>query len=368
MTYSTELETVPGRQSEPLTGVVVESPEAALSPLAQAAVDAGTSASTQRAYAHDWGRFEEWCAVNGRTPLPASETTLIEHVTYLAKVIIPNFDPEVKLTGNEVRGLSPRSIKRAMAAIASQHAENGLPMPSRKKALAVIKGYEEELSLAKDPRAKKQRAQAVTREGLRTIHDSTDPTQPSALRDRALVLLGFVLRARISELVAIDIGDIENTDRGLLVSVYRRKIRKHTEKAIPREYAPEMIDAVLAWIAALAAAGRTAGPLFPRIHKDGQIGYQTATKGRIPSGDPTGRLSTDGARRVIRRAFLRAGIPGDFTGHSLCRGFATEARFAGFDKIDITRGGDWHPESAAVDGYIEDADRWIYNVLKGIGF
>ena len=368
MTYTRALEVSSGDPSGAITGVVVDSPETALSPRARAAVEKGTSASTKRAYRHDWERFAEWCDVNNRTPLPATTATLTEHVTYLIEDIIPNYDPQKKLTGHEVRGLSPQSIRRAIAAIVAKHKEHGLTPPAREDALSAIRGYEEDLALSKDPRAKPRRAQAVTVEGLRTLSEQTDSTQVAQLRDRALVLLGFVTAARVSELILIDIGDVTFTDRGLAVSMYRRKVRKHADKVVPRADAPEMIDAVKAWVDALAAERRTTGPLFLRINQHGHIGYRTSSKGGIPAGSPDGRISADGARKVIRRAFLRAGVCGNWTGHSMRRGFATEARFAGHDKTTITRGGDWHPNSAAVDGYMDDADQWIYNALKGVGF
>lgn len=364
MSHTSALELASGDHSRTLVGRIVESPETALSPRAQAAVDKGISAATKRAYKHDWGRFAGWCDINNRTPLPATRETLIEFVTYLLEDVIPNYDPQKKLTGNEPRGLSSQSIKRAIAAVLAKHKEHGLKPPATDGALSAIRGRDEELALNKDPRAKPRRAQAVTAEGLRTLSEKTDTAQVAQLRDRALVLLGFVTAARISELVLVNIEDVAFVDRGMVVSMYRRKLRKHADKAIPRAYAPGMIDAVMAWVQALAATGRTAGPLFPRITKHGRIGHEAAAKG----GDPTGRITTDGARWIIRRAFLRAGVAGNWTGHSMRRGFATEARFAGHTKTTITRGGDWHSESASVDGYMDDADQWIYNALEGVGF
>ena len=251
MSYMSDLEVVSGGAEiasrdphQTLEGVVVDSPDTALSPLAQAAVKAGTSASTQRAYDLDWGRYTEWCELNGRTPLPASKETLTEYVTYLCLAIVPGMGKKEWLTKDGRRGLSPASVERAVAAISNMHEEHGLDMPPRKDIQKILKGYKEKLAKNRDPRAKQHSAQAVTRKGLLAIHDSADASRPAVLRDRAMVLLGFVVRARISELVSVDIGDVVNTDRGLLVSIYRQKIREHTEKAIPRDYVPEMIDAI----------------------------------------------------------------------------------------------------------------------------
>jgi site-specific recombinase XerD len=51
----------------------------------------------------------------------------------------------------------------------------------------------------------------------------TAPDRLSGLRDRALLLLGFAGVFRRSELVALDVADIEETQTGLLVAIRRGK-------------------------------------------------------------------------------------------------------------------------------------------------
>ncbi|MEU6370371.1 hypothetical protein ABZ876_32795 [Streptomyces sp. NPDC046931] len=59
--------------------------------------------------------------------------------------------------------------------------------------------------------------------------------------------------------------------RGLLVSVYRRKLKRHDEVAVPYGSRPATCP-VRALVAALAAASRTSGPLFVRIYRHGRQG------------------------------------------------------------------------------------------------
>ncbi|MEU2388959.1 tyrosine-type recombinase/integrase [Streptomyces sp. NPDC012461] len=83
-------------------------------------------------------------------------------------------------------------------------------------------------------------------------------------RDAALLLLGYACAARVSELAALDRDDAVETEDGLLVSVYRRKLKRHDEVAVSCGSHPATcpVRAVRALLAALDAEGRTAGMLF----------------------------------------------------------------------------------------------------------
>jgi integrase len=48
-------------------------------------------------------------------------------------------------------------------------------------------------------------------------------TGPKGLRDRALALLGFAGALRRSELVALDVSDLQETEAGLIVTIRRSK-------------------------------------------------------------------------------------------------------------------------------------------------
>jgi site-specific recombinase XerD len=52
---------------------------------------------------------------------------------------------------------------------------------------------------------------------------ATAPDRLSGLRDRALLLLGFAGAFRRSELVALDVADVAETQTGLLVTIRRSK-------------------------------------------------------------------------------------------------------------------------------------------------
>lgn len=349
-----------------LSGVVVASAGPGLSALAVAAAAKGVAASTKRAYEKDWRQFRAWCGQTGREPLPATDETLAEYTAYLCYQVVPGGAYHERLAANGRRGLSLSSVNRALSAIAVEHRKAKLDPPSRdgdQGASAILRGYKVHLAKTQDSRATPHQAPAMTPETLRRVRD-TEGTRLKSLRDRALVLLGFALGARISELVLLNVENVQQPSEGLLVSVYRQKTRKHHKVKIPRAYVPGIVEGVRAWISALAEAGYTTGPLFPRIDRHGHLGSNGSGR---KDGNPDGRMTPEGAGRAIKAVMRQAGPKEQWTSHSLRRGMATQARRHGKDQITIANQGGWAKNSAAMLEYMEDAEGWDEsNALEGM--
>lgn len=329
----------------------------ALSDAAREAIMAGIPASTRRAYEADWSAFTAWCAEHGRVALPATAETITEYVTHLT----------VTPSARTGRPLAPSSIERALAAIRTMHQAADAPPPTTKAARKVLSGYRERLALAKDDSARTRKASPAVPDALRAMLATLDRSTLAGKRDAVLLLLGYATAARISELSALDITDVVETEDGLLVTIYRRKIKKHTEVAVPYGRVPATcpVRAVRALIEAMATEGRTSGPLLVRIDRHGRIAPPLTRHGR-PIGDPQGRMTTDAIADVIARAADSAGLTGQWSGHSLRRGFATAARRAGASLERIGRHGGWADGSRALLGYLEEGDRWTYNPVTGL--
>lgn len=330
----------------------------ALSGAAREALAAGTADSTRRAYASDWSEFTAWCAANGRTSLPAIPETVVEYVTVLTTTPRPR-------TG---RPYSPSSIERAVAAIRTAHSAANVTAPSTKGARIVLRGYRDRLARTKDPAAKPRRAQAAVPSALRAMLATLDRDTLIGRRDAALLLLGFATAARVSELVALDLMDLPETENGIEASVYRRKVKAYSDAAVPFGSNPATcpVRAVRALREAMAEADRTDGPAFVRIDRHGRIAPPMYRHGR-PVGDSTGRLTAQAAAQVVERAAEAAGLEGQWSGHSLRRGFATAARKAGHDLVQIGRHGGWADGSKALLGYFADTDKWTDNPVTGTG-
>ncbi|MFD4976786.1 hypothetical protein [Streptomyces sp. NPDC058424] len=162
-------------------------------------------------------------------------------------------------------------------------------------------------------------------------------------RDLAVLLLGFALAARRSELRLLDWTDLEEVEEGLAVEVWRPKVNHEGPLGVPYGSNPATcpVRAVRAWRQCLIEHGRQpVGPLFVRIDRHGRIAHPMHRHGQ-QIGDPSGRITGEGIGDSVPRAAARAGLtaptellpdlPLRWSGHSLRRGFATAASLIAAD-------------------------------------
>lgn len=326
-----------------------EDPDAWLPPEAQADVQAGIPEDTTRAYKGDMDRFAEWCEKVGRRVMPAAPQTVTAYLSHLKHT------PREK-TG---RPYGPATMDRIIASIRSSHRAAGFKPPDTMGARKVVAGYRKELSEAQDPAATPNKASAADRDVLREALAHLDRATLVGKRDAALMLLGHAIASRGSELAPLNwpASFTELPDGGLTVRVYRKKRKKWQNVEVLPDPEPELctVTAVRDLVAALADEGHTNGPLFLRIDQHGYMGAEMTRKGK-PIGDPTGRISINGASDVVTRSINRTGLPGKWTSHSLRRGLVKSSRAAGADIVDIGRHGGWDDRSKALIGYIDEAD------------
>lgn len=307
--------------------------------------------TTRRAYREAIKHFGEWCAETGRDGLPCDGGVLTEYATYLAYI----------------RGQAPVSIESVRWAIVKWHSLAGYPPPSTEGLVDVLKGYREHLAKSKSPKAKPRRASPATGGSITAMLRTLDRATPAGSRNAAIILLGFGIGGRRSEIASLDIGDLDFRERGVQISVYRKKTRKHDDPVLHYRPDPQLcpVRAAQAWLLKLAASGRTAGPLFVRINRHGHLAH-AVTRNGVPIGDNDGRMTGQAVAEVIRRSAIAGGLGGRWSGHSLRRGLATSMHQAGAERRLIERQGGWEAGSRVVSGYIEDADRWLDDVLDGV--
>lgn len=314
--------------------------DAAVSPRTARRIADATPATTRRVYAWQWGRFTAWCAEQGRVPLPATDATLAEYVSHLVDA-----------------GVAPATVEQAIACVRRVHRDAGYEgRPSTRGARLVLRAYRRDRAAGG---VRTRQAAPAALDQLRAMVAASDPTTPAGLRDRALLLVGFALMARRSELAALDLADLREVPEGLLVTIRRSKTDQDgrgVEVAVPYGSHPDTcpVRTVRAWRALLAQRGITDGPLLRRVDRHGHIG---------------GRLSGDGIRRIVQAAAVRAGLPDAdaYSAHSLRAGGATAAARAGVPVATIARHGRWSPTSPVVHGYIRLADRWRDNPMACVG-
>jgi integrase len=120
----------------------------------------------------------------------------------------------------------------------------------------------------------------------------------AAIRDRALRLLGFAGAFRRSELVALDLADVEECPEGLRITIRKSKTDQEGAGqviAIPRGMLACPAVALRAWL--------------------------------VPPASPAAaRLTDRSVAKIVKAHAARAGLdPAKFAGHSLRSGFLTSA-------------------------------------------
>lgn len=307
--------------------------------------------NTSRAYAADWKAWTVWCDTwggNPSDPEPGAVATYVEHLVDLGKA--PS-TVDRALTGLRAGLIEAGHGKGA----ASDRLELARQRTRMYQADAAAAGYRE------------TRAKAITISDLRTMIEALDLTSLAGLRDRAMLLLGFCAALRRSEVAALDWTSVEDVSEGLVVTVWRGKTKRLDD--VPITYGTSIntcpVRALAAWHdAAVENGAREDGPVFVRIDRHGNLG--NASSG---SKGADGRLTPQAIGTVIKRSAERSGLDGHhlYSGHSLRRGFATEARRAGADSLRIARVGGWADGSAQLWKYVEDVDRWSEHPLRGVG-
>ena len=277
-------------------------------------IASGVPANTRRTYRSQWGLFLAWCHQHDRCPLPASGETIVLYLT--------DRSHEVKVSSLEV----------GLAAITIAHREAGHTNWASTD-LPGVRIFMRGLRREKGARPKKKRAMTLDllKKGL------PSGSTPAAVRDRAILLVGFFSALRRAELSALDVEDVSEIGSGLRIEVWASKTDKAAEGqvvSVPRLFRRDEVCPVLAlraWI-----ADRTTGPLFTALHTGS-------------------RLQPQAIAGVVKQAAQRAGLPPkEFAGHSLRSGFVTSAARADAKERDImtvTR----HTSERTVRGYIQEA-------------
>ena len=316
--------------------------------------------NTALAYRSRWRSFEAWCTQAGRVALPATAQTVAAYLTHLA-------------TG---RGLKATTVDAHLTAIRAVHRGAGATTPDALTARKVVVAAQRR-EAARDGRYGPRKAVPVMAADLPAIVAACDDQTAVGRRDRAVVLLGFALLARRSELAALNLSDVELVPgEGLAVTIRASKTDQSARGVIRRiHYAANEqvcpVRAVLAWTTFLAARGITTGPLFTRIDRWGNVG--PAAGGRYADPPASDRAAArPGAARTSRDGRLRpqavgaivaalcesAGLVAEdrgYSGHSLRRGGATSMLAAGAQPLHVSRHGRWSDGSRSFAGYVEEA-------------
>jgi site-specific recombinase XerD len=162
---------------------------------------ASKAPATRVAYASDWQIFEAWCAARGLNALPASPAALCAFLADQATL-----------------GKRASTLSRRLASIKYFHSLAGEPSPTAdEKIKATLSGIRRSIGAA--PVRKRAATSDIVLGMVGTLGNET----LRQLRDRALLLVAFASAMRRSELVALDVADLEWTSEGVLIRIRKSK-------------------------------------------------------------------------------------------------------------------------------------------------
>src|SRR5215469_5164866 len=278
-------------------------------------VTASRAPSTLRAYRTDWRCFLSWCEQEGVPALPASPEVVARFLVSQA-------------------GYKPATLSRRLAAINAAHELADHPSPTGTSLVGLtLSGIKRTYGAAQ------RQVRPVMTQDLQQLV-ATVGDDLVGVRDKALLLVGWAGALRRSELVAIQVEDLEFAAGGVVVMIRKSKTdqeAKGEEIGIPYGSTPDTcpVTALQAW---LDASGISSGAIFRRIDQWGNLGVNALHPGTV-------------AEVVKKRVSVLGLDPAQFAGHSLRSGLATSAAQNGASEIQImaqTR----HTSSAMVKRYI----------------
>lgn len=285
----------------------------------QRLIAASLSEGTKKGYQQDIAHFEAWGG-----SIPASAETIAAYLADLAT------------------SCKTATIVRRVTALSKAHDAMGAANPTKPELVrATLRGIKRTLGTAS------KEAKPILREDLFQMLDCmSDSTKD--MRDKALMLLGFAGAFRRSELVGLDISDIEHVRQGIVVTLRRSKTDQNgagRKIGIPfgrSKWCP--VKQLADW---LDHAKIDTGPLFRGVNRHGHVAEQ--------------RLSGEAVCVIVKLRVEAAGFdPVGYSGHSLRAGLATSAAMAGASAWKI-RQQTGHASDTMLNRYIRDGDMFTNN-------
>lgn len=290
-------------------------------------IHAATSANTRKAYCSDIRHYERW---SGK--LPATPEMVTRYLEAFAEK------------------LNPRTLSRRLVAIKHWHTYQGFVDPTIHP--AVTKTLTGILRLHGKPKQKARplNPQELTQIVTFLIAENTT----AALRDNALLQVGYFGALRRSELVQIQFEHLKWEKEGVEIFLPTSKTDQHHAGqycAIP--YGQGVLCPIRALKNWLAAAEINTGFIFRRINMPGTLGAYALSPLSVNH-----ILKTRAAAAKIEDAIA-------FSSHSLRRGLATSAARAGAPLEDIMRAGRWKQVNTVME-YIEANKRLSQNAAASV--
>jgi site-specific recombinase XerD len=291
---------------------------------------ASRAESTLGGYRSDWADFQRFCRQNWLESLPAAPATVAAYLSACAD-------------GSKLKA---GSIQRRVSAISAFHQVHDCTSPtSSAEVKLTLAGIRRTLGVFQQGKAP-----VLTADIAAMVANL--PEKLIGVRDRALLLVGFAGAFRRSELVALNVEDIEFREDGLKVTIRRSKTDQEGARQCIGIAHGSKLCPVRALQELLAAAQITTGPIFRHVDRHGRI---------------LDRMSPEAVAIVVKRYAAAAGLdPAKYAGHSLRAGLVTQAAMNGVQELAImkqTR----HKSADMLRRYVRDASLFLDNASARVG-
>lgn len=284
---------------------------------------AALATSTLRAYRADLKHFREWGGSVPATPEMVA-SYLAAHAGFLAIA----------------------TLTRRLVAIRCAHDWKGFETPTTAPLVkATLKGIRREHG------SRQRQVAAVLKDEMLSMVTPLTGLQGS--RDKALLLIGFAGAFRRSELVGLQLKDLEFVEEGLLIHLLRSKTDQYgigRKVAIPYAHGNMCpVKSLKQWI---KDSKVKSGPIFRRVDKSGHL---------LEQG-----LTAQSVALIVKRCAEQAGLdPSRYSGHSLRAGLITSAAKAGVSSSKI-RQQSGHRSDAMLNRYIREGQAFADNAAGAV--
>ena len=298
-------------------------------------LDVSKSNNTRKAYNKDWSDFVKFCKYTKVKHLPADYPTVSKYLVFCANI----------------QKLKVSTVERRLSSIIFKHRESLHSIDRKHKLIHnVIEGIKNTFG------TKKNSSKALLLDDIKTIIDKIDQeinilnnknlNIARNLRDKALILIGFLGGFRRSELINLNFEDIERDLEGLKITIKKSKTDQKGlgthKKGIRKSSVGPKYCPVISFENWIEVSGINVGKIFRQIDNSNKI---------------LEKLSDKAVALIIKWRSKKAGIDSKkLAGHSMRSGIATVlARQEGVTETDIKKV-TGHRSTTMVQGYIQDAE------------
>ncbi len=229
-------------------------------------MNATFAANTMKSYRSAWRCFERWCQETGSPCLPTDAQTCVDYAAW-----------------NIAEGFRLLTVENRLKAINFHHRQGKFAVPCDATVAAFMRNARRDLC------ERSQGKLALSPAHLRKVSQLLQSRQRlTDIRNRALITLCFACGWRRSEIVSLDLRDLDWVPEGVILWLGKSKTDQEGEgRYVGVHYGQRLLTCPIAALKAwLDLRGSWAGPLFTALDSRKQLSEK--------------RLNDDALRRALR--------------------------------------------------------------------